>query len=94
MNHIMKKVILTFALLSLVVLTSFTTTETQTTPIQNTISHTGETGDGGNGQDLRGSNKKLDFAPITNTAKTVFYTSKLELTSNVLNTEFKKKSDI
>ncbi|WP_370029751.1 hypothetical protein [Flavobacterium sp. 28YEA47A] len=54
----MKKAILTFGLFSLVVLTSFTTTENQT---QNVVAETGDTGGGstGNGQVIIG-NKKLD----------------------------------
>ncbi len=64
MKDIMKKAILTFGLFSLVVLTSFTTTETKT---QNIVAETGDTGDTGVGgaSDRLGSgssagNKKLD----------------------------------
>lgn len=62
----MKKAILTFGLFSLVVLTSFTTTETKT---QNIVAETGDTGDTGNNSGTSGktlgssgsSNRKLDF---------------------------------
>lgn len=58
----MKKVILTFALFSLVVLTSFTTTETQT---KNMVVETSQdTGGTGTGQVING-NKKLDYTGNT-----------------------------
>lgn len=55
----MKKAILTFGLFSLVVLTSFTTTETKT---KNVIAKvTIETGDtGGSGQSIGGDKKTID----------------------------------
>jgi len=90
----MKKAILTFGLFSLVVLTSFTTTETQT---QNTVAETGDDAakSGGQGTSSAGSssnNRKLDFisneVSVVNKVKSEYngYNSNLET--------YKKKSDI
>lgn len=65
----MKKAILTLGLFSLVVLTSFTTTETKTQNIVAETGDTGDTGDTGNNSGTSGktlgssgsSNRKLDF---------------------------------
>ncbi|WP_306567040.1 hypothetical protein [Flavobacterium lindanitolerans] len=87
----MKKAILTFGLFSLVVLTSFTTTETKT---QNIVAETGDTGGSSNttsgGQSI--GNKKLQDYTVSNA---VTKENKLETYSNTDNTlEFKKKLDI
>lgn len=92
MKDIMKKAILTFGLFSLVVLTSFTTTENQT---QNMVAETGDTGgtskqQDGNSQTI-GGNKKLDF-PTTN--RETVSNSNVEFSNNLSFVEMKKKSDI
>lgn len=89
----MKKAILTFGLFSLVVLTSFTTTETQT---QNMVAETGDTGGdkqiGGGSYGSGGSNKKLDYA-IGNKEQVSSSTLNYSNDSS-FNVEVKKKSDI
>jgi hypothetical protein len=91
MKQIMKKAILTFALFSLVVLTSFTTSDTGGTGLSS--GDTGGTGTattGGQGTHLGGT-KKLDYTPVSSVS-----TTKLEYSNNSnLNLEVnKKKSDI
>ena len=91
----MKKAILTFGLFSLVVLTSFTTTENQT---QNMVAETGDTGGQGqmgNGNTTIGSgNKRLDFGDAK-TKKTKIADSSLDYSNNLsFNSEVRKKSDI
>ncbi|TPD65293.1 hypothetical protein [Flavobacterium microcysteis] len=91
----MKKAILTFGLFSLVVLTSFTTTEIKT---QNMVAETGDTGgDSSTKKDMGGqstnptSNKKIDN-PVTNTSR---LNSKTEYSNNSsFSFETRKKSDI
>ncbi|MCY1476396.1 hypothetical protein D3C87_231440 [compost metagenome] len=89
----MKKAILTFGLFSLVVLTSFTTTETQT---QNTVAETGDDAakSGGQGTSSAGSssnNKKLDF--VSNEVSVIKVKSEYNGYNSNLET-YKKKSDI
>ncbi|MDQ7960232.1 hypothetical protein [Flavobacterium lindanitolerans] len=91
----MKKAILTFGLFSLVVLTSFTTTETKT---QSMIAETGDTGGQGqmgNGNTTIGSgNKRLDFGDVK-TNKTKITDSTSDYSNNLsFNSEARKKSDI
>jgi hypothetical protein len=94
MKDIMKKAILTFGLFSLVVLTSFTTTETKT---QNIVAETGDTDTGGtnsgqtNSGHTLGGNRKLD-TPVTSNNK--MSNSNLEYSNNLSFVETKKKSDI
>lgn len=93
MKDIMKKAILTFGLFSLVVLTSFTTTETKT---QNMVAETGDTGSIGSSNTTTGGqsigNKKLQDYTMSNAAAKE---NKLETYSNIDNSiEFKKKLDI
>lgn len=87
----MKKAILTFGLFSLVVLTSFTTTETTT---QNMVAETGDTGGTNSGQTnsghTLGGNRKLD--PVTSNKE--LSNSNLEYSNNLSFVETKKKSDI
>ncbi|WP_447635351.1 hypothetical protein [Flavobacterium microcysteis] len=88
----MKKAILTFGLFSLVVLTSFTTTETTT---QNMVAETGDTGGTNSGQtnsgQTLGGNRKLDM-PVSGNKK--MSNSTLEFSNNMSFVEMKKKSDI
>lgn len=91
----MKKVILTFALLSLVVLTSFTTTQTQTQLVAET-GDTGGSGTGqiGNGNTTVGTNKRLDYS-VTTVSNKENTNSTLESSNNLsFNMEAKKKLDI
>lgn len=91
----MKKAILTFGLFSLVVLTSFTTTETQT---QSIIAETGDASKdtGGNtagssGSTIGGSNnRKLDFTVADKTAAT----NVREYNNSNQIFELRKKTDI
>jgi len=89
----MKKAILTFGLFSLVVLTSFTTTETQT---QSIAAETGDARDtGGNtagssGSTIGGSNKKLDFIVADKTSTT----NAREYSNSNQIFELRKKTDI
>lgn len=86
----MKKAILTFGLFSLVVLTSFTTTENQR---QNMVIETGDTGGSGKQQDGNSQtigNKKLDL-PIT---RETVSNSNIEFSNNISFVEMKKKLDI
>ncbi len=84
----MKKAILTFGLFSLVVLTSFTTTENQT---QNIVAETGDTGGAGQvgGSNTGFGNRKLDnFVTKIENSKTNYSNNSIE------NLEIRKKSDI
>lgn len=90
MKDIMKKAILTFGLFSLVVLTSFTTTETKT---QNMVAETGDTGGSGDrlGSGQSAGNKKLDG--IVNKEVTSNSVSNYQNSSS-FSIETRKKSDI
>ncbi|MBC8643316.1 hypothetical protein H9W95_01890 [Flavobacterium lindanitolerans] len=90
----MKKAILTFGLFSLVVLTSFTTTETKTQSMIAT-GDTGGQGQMGNGNTTIGSgNKRLDFGDVK-TNKTKITDSTSDYSNNLsFNSEARKKSDI